>query len=226
MTATLTGRMTVSGRRSGPGHPPILEEGWDDRAGNWPAPTSERDPGSKGYRILTAIAAGAHFTAACEYARVNRTTAYKWVQRARFWLEENKVELGDVERDKVSREDRPYVDFLRELNAAEARGEVELVILWRSAARDDWRAARDLLARRHPERWREQSTTELVGAGGGPIQTIELTQAEVARQFVDNPQARRLASQLLAQIAPVAPPAMAALERPDDELSEHAPDVD
>jgi hypothetical protein len=43
--------------------------------------------------------------------------------------------------------------FLRELQQAELDCESALVKKWHDAAPDDWRAARDLLARRFRDRW-------------------------------------------------------------------------
>ena len=42
---------------------------------------------------------------------------------------------------------------MRELEQAELDCESALVKKWHDAAPDDWRAARDLLARRFPDRW-------------------------------------------------------------------------
>jgi len=46
-----------------------------------------------------------------------------------------------------------YLDFFYTIERAKAEAEVELVEVWRSQAKENWQAARDLLARRYPERW-------------------------------------------------------------------------
>jgi hypothetical protein len=60
--------------------------------------------------------------------------------------------------------DAPYLEFLESVTRAQAGAEVAAVAAWRRAWADDWRAARDYLARTSPERWagvtRVQMTTE------------------------------------------------------------------
>jgi hypothetical protein len=61
-------------------------------------------------------------------------------------------------------EEAPYVELLESVTRAQATAEVAAVAAWRKAWGDDWRAARDYLARTSPERWagvtRVQMTTE------------------------------------------------------------------
>jgi len=56
-------------------------------------------------------------------------------------------------RKKGAAGEEPYAAFLAELQQAELDCESALVKKWHDAAPDDWRAARDLLARRFPDRW-------------------------------------------------------------------------
>jgi hypothetical protein len=60
-------------------------------------------------------------------------------------------------------EDR-YLQFLHAVTRAETSAEVAAVTAWRGAFAEDWRAARDYLVRRRPDRWaattRVQMTTE------------------------------------------------------------------
>jgi hypothetical protein len=46
-----------------------------------------------------------------------------------------------------------YVEFLEAVTRAETRAEVAAVTHWRAAFATDWRAARDYLVRRVPDRW-------------------------------------------------------------------------
>jgi hypothetical protein len=61
-------------------------------------------------------------------------------------------------------EEAPYLELLESVTRAQAEAEVAAVSAWRSAWSQDWRAARDYLARTSPERWagvtRVQMTTE------------------------------------------------------------------
>ena len=61
-------------------------------------------------------------------------------------------------------DEAPYLELLESVTGAQASAEVAAVAAWRKAWGDDWRAARDYLARTAPERWagvtRVQMTTE------------------------------------------------------------------
>lgn len=61
-------------------------------------------------------------------------------------------------------DEAPYLELLESVTGAQAIAEVAAVSAWRKAWPDDWRAARDYLARTAPERWagvtRVQMTTE------------------------------------------------------------------
>ncbi len=92
------------------------------------------------------------------------------------------------------------VELVDELGRAEAEGEVRLVTLWANAAPRNWQAARDLLQRRWSERWRD--STEIVGAGGGPLQAVVVTDTRLAEAVRDDPEAMDLAMALLAKVAP------------------------
>ena len=118
---------------SAKGRHPILARGYQDD-GTW----AERSPG---HRFIQAVRDGAYTKSAAAYAGVARRTVYGW--------------LGDKEHP--TKEEQMYRDFLHEFEMAEASFVAELVRLWRQAAKTDWRAARDLLAWRWPERWADQS---------------------------------------------------------------------
>lgn len=49
--------------------------------------------------------------------------------------------------------ERPYLSFLEAVTQAESAAEVAAVTHWRAAFADDWRAARDFLVRKSPDRW-------------------------------------------------------------------------
>lgn len=157
-------------------------------------------------RFLMAMKVGNFQSRAAEYAGVAAETIHRWLRTGRDHMPDD-VSDG-VDLAELDPEWRPYVQLVFDLRKSEAQSEVELVTLWRSAAKDDWRAARDLLARRHPERWKERVGSEISGRDGGPVQMVAVTDAELARTISENPEARRLASELLAQIAPAAPPDM------------------
>lgn len=54
-----------------------------------------------------------------------------------------------------------YLDFLERVTQAETVAEVSAVTHWRRAFADDWRAARDYLARKRPDQWAAKTTVSL-----------------------------------------------------------------
>lgn len=94
-------------------------------------------------RILKAIRAGNYFRSACAYAGISHETFYRWLRRG---------------RNAKSGEYRAFFEAVKE---AEAAAEVAVVAVWKSAIPKDWRAARDFLARRWPERWSASRPVEL-----------------------------------------------------------------
>jgi hypothetical protein len=54
-----------------------------------------------------------------------------------------------------------FLDFLERVTQAETVAEVSAVTHWRRAFSDDWRAARDYLARKRPDQWAAKTTVAL-----------------------------------------------------------------
>lgn len=98
-------------------------------------------------RLLDAIRAGNYYEAACQYAGISYATFWRWMQQG--------------ENAKSGQ----YRDFREAIIAAEAEAEVRMVAQWQAQIPDDWRAARDFLARRFPQRWAQQQTIDLQHAG-------------------------------------------------------------
>src|ERR1019366_4641225 len=135
------------------GRHPILARGYQDD-GTW----AERSPG---YRFIQAVRNGANTKSAAAYAGVARRTVYGWRRKDRQL----------AEKEHPTREEQMYRDFVHEFEMAKASFLAELELLWRQAAKTDWRAARDLLAWRWPERWApsldESSRGHRAGRGQG-----------------------------------------------------------
>jgi hypothetical protein len=106
-------------------------------------------------RIIAAMRAGAHVQVAVQAAGVGRSTYYLWMNNGR--LAAVKVDEGM----EITKEERGFLNFFLDIVQAEAEAEVRLLTHWSKAAANDWRAAKDLLARRHPERWKEVSASEV-----------------------------------------------------------------
>lgn len=69
----------------------------------------------------------------------------------------------------------PFAALLRDIEDAEREAEAEMVLVVRENAKEDWHAASWYLARKHPDRWGQTQKTELTGANGGPVQTLDVT---------------------------------------------------
>jgi hypothetical protein len=115
------------------GRHPILARGYQDD-GTW----AERSPG---YRFIQAVRNGANTKSAAAYAGVARRTVYGWLE----------------DKEHPTKEEQMYRDFVHQVEMAKASFLAELELLWRQAAKTDWRAAAALLAWRWPERWADQS---------------------------------------------------------------------
>ena len=86
-------------------------------------------------RICNAIRAGNYYEASCAYAGVDYTTFRLWMQKG------EKAKSGK------------FFDFFDAVTKAQADAEVFLVANWKKHVPEDWRAAKEMLARRFPERW-------------------------------------------------------------------------
>ena len=88
--------------------------------------------------ILGAVRAGNFLTVASNLAGIDPDTLAGWIKKGEKGVE-------------------PYASFVKEFRRAEIEGEVTLVALWKRAAPEDWRAAKELLAKRYPERWSDHA---------------------------------------------------------------------
>lgn len=107
--------------------------------GKWEAGAGGKDPlfvsePAVRQRLLTFIQAGMHYRAAARATGIGRNTLSEWKRRGL---------LGE----------EPYAQFWGEVETAEAFSEARLVTIWSGHAAHDYRAARDLLRVRFPERW-------------------------------------------------------------------------
>lgn len=135
----MTERDPATGKQTRPGHPGLLTDEVQER-------------------IVTVVSAGSYLKVAAQHAGISFATLSNWMNRGR------KV-AGMIERgEPVTAEDERYLRFLEAVTRADTVAEVHAATAWRAAFREDWRAARDYLVRRHPERWaathRVQISTE------------------------------------------------------------------
>ncbi len=98
------------------------------------------------------ISAGLPYHVACNLSGVAYSTYRNWMVAA--------AEEGA---------DPELVEFLERITRAETRAEARLADQWLSKTADDWRACRDYLARRWPERWASRDRMGVTGPQGEDI---------------------------------------------------------
>lgn len=86
-------------------------------------------------RLISAIKAGATLEAACNYAGIDYTTFRKWMKK------------GESSRSGK------FFEFFNAIKRAEAELEVRCALEWNKKITEDWRAAKEFLERRFPDRW-------------------------------------------------------------------------
>ncbi len=86
-------------------------------------------------RLTEAIRAGNYYEAACAYAGIAYSTFREWMVRG------EKAKSGK------------YREFVEAITQAEYEAEVRMVALWQKHMPEDYRAIRDFLERRYPDRW-------------------------------------------------------------------------
>lgn len=192
------------------------------RSGRYWKLTAERKK-----RIVDAVRAGNYVYAAVGMAGIGMSTYYDYLHKGKGLLEKAQAEgivtpdiveearafteldrsrknpIGEVLRGAGWPEHECLlVELVDELQRAEAEAELRLVTHWSKAAEQDWKAAMSLLSRRFPERWSEKYhvTQEVSGPDGAAIEVF--TRSDAARTIAANPEARRLADDLLAKIVP------------------------
>ncbi len=130
-------------------------------------------------KLCRALAMGAHYEPACVSAGIDYSTFRKWMV------------AGQREVSGQFRE------FFEVVTRAIHKAEIEALKHWQGHMAKDYRACRDFLERRFPERWGRRERVEVTGRGGGPISLV----AE-AKRALAVPEIR----QALNQIAKYAPP--------------------
>ena len=109
-------------------------------------------------RLVQAIEAGNYYEAACGYAGITYTTFRNWMIKG--------------ENAKSGK----YREFFEAITRAETVAEVRMVAQWQKHMPEDYRAIRDFLERRFPDRWgrKDKVQQEISGPDGGPIQWVDL----------------------------------------------------
>lgn len=116
--------------------------------------------------VVDLVRAGNYIRPIATYVGVSHSTLYDWMKRGQAaidaadeadaleWEEGTKGEDVLV-YDGIPELERPYAKFFIEVTKASQEAEVRSVTAWSVATRTDWRAAKEFLARRFPDRWGE-----------------------------------------------------------------------
>lgn len=150
------------------GYSPKKKSGW------WAA-------GSPAARYLEAVAQGLPKRLSAQAAGVTDSAVYKW---------RTAYESIDQESEKLTDSELMLIRFFQSVGDAEIELFAELITTWRAQAGTDWRAAKELLARRFPEDMGDPARRlEVTGADGGPL---AITDPGIS-ELVANAKARALA---------------------------------
>jgi len=108
-------------------------------------------------RIVSAVAAGNYYEAACAYGGVDYTTFRKWMQKGE------------------SAKSGPFFELFDACKHAEAEAEVRIIAQWQQHIPDDWRAAQAFAERRWGDRWGRQERHVVQGDAERPLTIRTLT---------------------------------------------------
>jgi transposase len=138
--------------------------------------------------ICEAVRAGNYLKVAASAGGVTEQTIHNWIARGRD--EKARVEEGHTPR-KI---EAVFLDFFEHLTRAEDQAEADAVRIWREQMPDDWRAAKEYLARRFGERWGDKQRVEMTGKDGGPVEQRITgdTEREKVTSMIDELAARRV----------------------------------
>jgi transposase len=134
-------------------------------------------------RLTEAIRAGNYYEAACGYAGIHYSTFRKWMQK------------GETAKSGK------FKEFFDAVTRAEYEAEVRMVAQWQKQMPEDYRAIRDFLERRYPERWgrrvdvKQDIKQEVQG------QVTQRYEYDVTQRIISDPEAVQLAEQLLRRAA-------------------------
>ncbi len=102
--------------------------------------------------ILENLAKGGHFAKACRAAGISPHTGNLWRRLGR-------LQVGEHEDTCLARPE--HIAFEEAVEETLAKFEMRILGYWVAAAETNWQAARDLLARRFPQRWGNAERREI-----------------------------------------------------------------
>lgn len=105
-------------------------------------------------KIIETIRRGNYYEPACKAAGIDYSTFRDWIKKGK----EDQKGL--------------FFQFSKEVQKAEAEAELEIVQIWKDQMPQNWQAAKEFLARRHPKSWASQNKVDVTSNGemmGKPI---------------------------------------------------------
>ncbi len=109
--------------------------------------------------ICKTLRAGNFLDTAIAYAGLSRATVRRWFRRGRAELDR----LAKNPRARLRKDEKPFVEFVEDVEQAMAHAETLHVTLITQAASKRWQAAAWLLERAHHERWGSKKSLEVKG---------------------------------------------------------------
>lgn len=98
-------------------------------------------------QIVEQIRRGAYYNTTAAFAQISERTLHTWL--ARGYNEQQRIDAGA----EPSETEAPFLRLSQDVQEAQAYAELYAMDKWRDAIPTDWRAAKDFLALRFPERW-------------------------------------------------------------------------
>lgn len=118
-------------------------------------------------QIIKYVEAGNYNKVACQAVGICEWTYYNWRKQG------EKAEKKLREGKKLTNKENEFSQFSQSIRGAEARAEIRNVTIINIAAKKEWRAALEMLARKYPKRWGIKKQIE--GIGEEPLPVPEVT---------------------------------------------------
>jgi len=137
--------------------------------------------------IVTQLQRGAYYQTAARFAGIHPATLQTWITRG--FNEQQRIANGTT----PSETEAPFLALHEDVQEAQAQAELHAIDEWRKQIPEDWRAAKDFLARRFPERWANNQERGQVTVNRddsmGPVTAIVTADAErladIVRAVID-----------------------------------------
>lgn len=129
-------------------------------------------------RIVSAVAGGAYFDDAAQFAGITERTFYNWIRRGKD-AQEIMEAGGEIPDSEI-----PFLQFLQEVERARANAVMRnLTLIQTAASNGSWQAAAWYLERTNPRKWGRHETYEVTGLEGMPAQPASSARDSLREKF-------------------------------------------